>query len=207
MLYMDKTGQGNAEQDFELIIDSYLKNKIGISDSFLDHTLAGHLKDNIIRLHEQQLMKEASTGNEALRIANTQVRGDSIYWLDRLHNDPYENEFFDRMDAFVAYLNSSCYTGITAYEFHYTLYKPGTFYKRHKDQFSNNSSRQFSIISYLNENWTLEDGGQLVIQLPGSEESISPTNGKTVFFKSNELEHEVLNTTKNRMSITGWLKK
>lgn len=199
---MDKT-----EQDFEILIDSYIKTKVGISNSFLDSALAGHLKNNILHLHQQRLLEDASTGNEKLRVINDKIRGDTIYWLDRKHNDPYENEFFDRIDAFILYLNKSCYTGITGYEFHYTLYEPGTFYKRHKDQFKNNSSRQFSIISYLNEDWKLEDGGQLLIQLTDGEQLINPTNGKTVFFKSNELEHEVLNTTKNRMSITGWLKK
>ncbi|MBC7488565.1 MAG: 2OG-Fe(II) oxygenase [Cytophagaceae bacterium] len=204
---MDITEQGNPESDFETIIDSYIKTKVGISDSFLDSVLAGHLKNNIIQLQQQKMLSAASTGNNESTIQNNQVRGDAIYWLDREHNNIYENEFFDRMDAFVLYLNNSCYTGITSYEFHYTLYEPGTFYKRHKDQFKNNSSRQFSIISYLNEDWIAEDGGQLLIQLPDEEQLISPTNGKTVFFKSNELEHEVLNTTKNRMSITGWLKK
>lgn len=203
---MDNTDQG-FESDFETIINSYIKTKVGISDSFLDSVLAGHLKNNIVELQQQHLLAAASTGSKESLLQNSQVRGDAIYWLDRKHNDLYENEFFDRMDAFVAYLNNSCYTGITSYEFHYTLYAPGTFYKRHKDQFKNNSSRQFSIISYLNEDWQVEDGGQLLIQLPDEEQLISPTNGKTVFFKSNELEHEVLNTTKNRMSITGWLKK
>jgi len=37
-------------------------------------------------------------------------------------------------------------------------------------------------------------------------QAISPTNGKTVFFKSDELLHEVLITNKRRMSVTGWLK-
>jgi Rps23 Pro-64 3,4-dihydroxylase Tpa1-like proline 4-hydroxylase len=187
---MDKTEQTNAEKDFETIIDSYIKNQIGISDSFLDDELAGHLKENIIQLHEQQLMQEASVGNEELKNTNTKIRGDAIYWLDRKHKNPYENEFFDRIDAFVSHLNSSCYAGINSYEFHYTLYTPGTFYKRHKDQFKNNSSRQFSIISYLNEDWTINDGGQLLIQLPNDEQLINPTGGKTVFFKSNELKIE-----------------
>ena len=203
---MDKTEQG-AESDFEAIIDSYIKTKVGISDSFLDSVLAGHLKNNIVQLQQQKKLVAASTGNNEATTQNNQVRGDAIYWLDRKHNNIHENNFFDRMDAFVLYLNNSCYTGITSYEFHYTLYEPGTFYKRHKDQFKNNSSRQFSIVSYLNEDWIAEDGGQLLIQLDDEEQLISPTNGKTVFFKSNELEHEVLNTTKNRMSITGWLKK
>ena len=129
-----------------------------------------------------------------------------IYWLDRDHNDPYENEFFDRMDNFVSHLNESCYTGITGYEFHYTLYEEGAFYKKHLDQFRNNDSRQYSMIIYLNTGWQLADGGELCIQHSDHQQNISPENGKAVFFKSSELEHEVLITNKPRMSITGWLK-
>jgi Rps23 Pro-64 3,4-dihydroxylase Tpa1-like proline 4-hydroxylase len=50
-------------------------------------------------------------------------------------------------------LNATCYTGITDYEFHYTLYEKGSFYKKHFDQFRNNDSRQYSMIMYLNTNW------------------------------------------------------
>lgn len=130
-----------------------------------------------------------------------------IYWLDRSHNDQNENDFFDLMDEFVHHLNITCYTGITGYEFHYAMYEKGSFYKKHLDQFRNNESRQYSMIMYLNEDWTEGDGGELCIY-PKDEASqnISPVNGKSVFFKSSELEHEVLVTNKTRLSITGWLK-
>ena len=62
------------------------------------------------------------------------------------------------------------------------------------------------MIMYLNAGWVKADGGQLRIHHDGSFQNISPINGKTVFFKSSELEHEVLPTNKPRMSITGWLK-
>ena len=62
------------------------------------------------------------------------------------------------------------------------------------------------MISYLNSEWLKEDGGELLIQQGATEQSISPTQGKTVFFKSNELIHEVLPTKERRMSVTGWLK-
>ena len=39
-----------------------------------------------------------------------------------------------------------------------------------------------------------------------SLQTISPQNGKCVFFKSSELPHEVLMTNVPRLSITGWLK-
>ncbi len=63
------------------------------------------------------------------------------------------------------------------------------------------------MISYLNKDWKEEDGGQLLIHPEKGEQTINPTQGKTVFFKSSELEHEVLVSNKQRMSITGWLKR
>ena len=110
------------------------------------------------------------------------------------------------MDDLIAYLNSTCYSGITGYEFHYTCYPIGSFYKKHFDQFKNNHSRQYSLIFYLNENWQAADGGELCIYQNNIAQQISPENGKSVFFKSNELEHEVLITHQQRLSITGWLK-
>ena len=127
-------------------------------------------------------------------------------WLDRDSQDIAEIQFFALIDDFVQYLNETCYTGITDYEFHYTLYEAGSFYKRHLDQFKNDQSRQFSMIMYLNENWQEADGGELCIYHDDKEDIVTPTFGKCVFFKSSELQHEVLLTNKPRMSITGWLK-
>ena len=63
------------------------------------------------------------------------------------------------------------------------------------------------MISYLNVDWQIEDGGELRVHLRGQNQNIAPTNGKTVFFKSSELPHEVLVTNSRRMSIAGWLKR
>jgi SM-20-related protein len=62
------------------------------------------------------------------------------------------------------------------------------------------------MIMYLNTNWQKVDGGELCIYQEKVQQRISPENGKLVFFKSNELLHEVLKTNVPRMSITGWLK-
>jgi len=148
----------------------------------------------------------AGTGNAMHSLKNTAVRGDKIHWLDRKHDNKHENAFFDLIDAFVLHLNTTCYTGINDYEFHYTLYEEGRFYKKHVDQFSNNSNRKYSMIIYLNEDWIVADGGELRIHHKTGLQDISPNNGKGVFFNSNETEHEVMITNKARMSITGWLK-
>jgi SM-20-related protein len=191
---------------FNELIDSYIENKVGIANDFLDISLAASLKGNLMSLFEENQLLPAGTGNDTEVVHNKLYRSDSIYWLDRKHNDPHENVFLGLMDQFVGYLNSTCYTGITGYEFHYAFYQTGSFYKKHFDQFQNNSSRQYSVIMYLNTDWTASDGGQLRIHNKGYEQDITPINGKIVFFKSSELEHEVLLTHKPRMSITGWLK-
>ena len=87
------------------------------------------------------------------------------------------------------------------------LFDKGSFYRKHLDQFQDNSSRQFSMITYLNENWQPEDGGELCIYDGDVTQKIAPTNRKTVFFKSNELVHEVLESHKPRLSVTGWLRR
>ena len=194
------------QNTFNSLINSFIADKVGIAENFLSASLASHLKENLTNLYSNKQLRSAGTGNDTLVVQNKLFRSDKIYWLDRKHNNQYENDFFDLMDSFVGHLNSTCYTGITGYEFHYALYETGSFYKKHLDQFRNNDSRQYSMIMYLNDNWQQNDGGELCIHHKGSLQNITPINGKSVFFKSSELEHEVLLTNKPRMSITGWLK-
>lgn len=194
------------ENDFEVLISSFLETKIGLSSHFLQNELANKLKANLLELFDNKKFASAGTGNAEFVSQDLSVRSDSIFWLDRKHDNKSENEFFDLMDEFVRYLNMTCFTGITSYEFHYSMYEKGAFYQKHLDQFQNNSNRKYSMISYLNENWIEADGGQLLIHQLGNNQQINPIQGKTVFFKSDELEHEVLVTNKRRMSVTGWLK-
>jgi SM-20-related protein len=188
---------------FDELIDSYLATNVGTVKNFLSKALSAHLADNINALYANHLLLSAGTGNSVLVNHDKLVRSDKIYWLDRLHKDTHENDFFDLMDKFVSHLNTTCYTGITGYEFHYALYEKGSFYKRHLDNFKQNGTRTYSMIMYLNNE---VDGGDLRIYQGTGWQDISPNAGKSVFFKSNELEHEVLVTQLPRMSITGWLK-
>lgn len=160
----------------------------------------------MLALNLSQQLLAAKTGNNATVVQDSLMRGDLIYWLDRKHDDAHENSFFDLMDLFVVYLNETCYTGITGYEFHYALYEKGSFYKRHLDQFYSDKGRAYSMIMYLNTDWQQNDGGELCIHHAQYSQVISPLNDKCVFFKSSELEHEVLLSHEPRLSITGWLK-
>ncbi len=196
----------DMENNFETLIATYIENKVGISEHFLSTELANNLKLNLISLNNKSLLKDAGIGNLEKVSYDGAIRSDSIYWLDKKHNNAFENEFFAQIEEFIVYLNQSCYAGITSYEFHYSLYESGDFYLKHLDQFKNNPSRKYSMISYLNANWQESDGGELLIHQLNNNQKIAPTQGKTVFFKSDELVHEVLVTQNTRMSITGWLK-
>lgn len=191
---------------FDTLINSFIADEVGIAENFLSVPLAAFLKQNLLALYKIEKLHSAGTGNATVILQDKMVRSDKIHWLDPLRENLHESSFFKLMDSFIKYLNATCYTGITGYEFHYTLYEKGSFYKTHVDRFKNNSSRAYSMIMYLNTNWQLADGGELCIHHSDNLQNISPINGKCVFFKSNNLLHEVLLTHEPRLSITGWLK-
>lgn len=194
------------DNTFNRLINSFIETQVGLTEDFLSVSLAAHLKANLKALYAGNQLKSAGIGNDSVFLQDKLIRSDKIYWLDRAHNDVHENTFFDLMDSFIVFLNRECYTGIMGYEFHYALYEKDSFYKKHLDQFQNNKSRAFTMIMYLNVDWQENDGGELCIYHDDVVQTISPMNGKCVFFKSSELVHEVLLTHKPRLSITGWLK-
>lgn len=192
---------------FDLLIDSYLENNIGIDIDFLTPELSAGLQQNIAQLQKDDLMTFAGVGNEVVMDTKQKMRGDKIYWMDKSHDNIFEQQFLFQMEGFIERLNSTCYAGINDYEFHYAVYEEGSGYKRHKDQFKNDSNRKYSLINYLNNDWLEQDGGQLMIYQNNESQTIQPQSQTAVFFKSDEMEHEVTMANRRRMSISGWLKQ
>ncbi|MEZ5018093.1 MAG: 2OG-Fe(II) oxygenase [Flavipsychrobacter sp.] len=195
------------EERFEELIDGYAQNGVGVSRHFLPQDLAMSLRQNLESLYLNGQTVLAGVGDANNRVVATAIRRDKIFWIEPDTTNISELQFIAIVEDFVAHLNATCYTGINAYEFHYAVYEEGSYYKRHKDQFKTNSARKFSFVIYLNENWEECNGGQLVLYSNnGVEQSELPTNRKAVFFRSDDLEHEVLPVNKKRLSIVGWLK-
>jgi SM-20-related protein len=192
---------------FDLLIDSYLDTKVGIDAGFLTEALSSGLQQNILHLRQEELMTAAGIGNDEMKNPDQKMRGDKIYWMDKDSSNIYEQQFLQLVEDFIDHLNGTCYTGINAYEFHYAVYEEGSFYKRHKDQFKNDSNRKYSLINYLNENWLEEEGGQLLVYQHEGTQKILPHSQTAVFFKSDEMEHEVAKANRRRMSVSGWLKR
>ena len=195
------------EAKFEELIEGFITGNIGISSTFLSLPLATALQQNLLRLQSAGQMTAAGIGKGPVKDASQKIRSDTTCWLQNNTENDAEKEFLDIVRQFTEHLNRSCYTGLNDCEFHYALYEEGTFYKRHTDRLRNDDNRKYSMISYLNTDWVESDGGALRIHQNDTSSTILPTNQKTVFFRSDELEHEVEQAHRPRMSITGWLKR
>lgn len=200
----------DLEERFETLVDGIVDNGYAIVDNFLSAAEVSQLAQILHTRQQRGEFKAAGIGNQQVTVQSS-IRGDQIHWLDEAEATPEEAAFLAKMQQLIDYLNRTCYLGLRDGEFHYALYPTGTFYKRHLDRFRSDSRRKMSVICYLNNNWQAEDGGQLVLYLPqsdGTEQSLSvlPEGGRLICFESDRLEHEVLAATRDRLSLTGWLR-
>ncbi|MCB0530601.1 MAG: 2OG-Fe(II) oxygenase [Lewinellaceae bacterium] len=194
------------EDKFEVLIEGLLEHQYGNADTFIGPELTASLRQQLESVYEAGIMKPAGIGQHFSYEKNLKIRGDLIYWLEKEHSAA-EKAFLEHIEAFIDHLNRTCYTGINAYEFHFARYEAGSFYKRHLDQFKSDQGRKYSLVTYLNENWEPKDAGQLLLFSEANPVEIFPTGGRAVFFKSDEIEHEVKAGNRARMSIAGWLKR
>src|SRR5689334_13502510 len=86
----DLTGEMNSP--FDKLIDSYIDNKIGIDSSFLTPALSKGLQENIRRLESDERMHLAGIGNQEVKDPLQKTRGDKIYWMDKKHDNAFEQE-------------------------------------------------------------------------------------------------------------------
>jgi len=194
------------EEKFEELISGLLDRQFGTVARFIPTEIEAALRAQLQAYDAAGQMFPAGVGQHTNYARNEQLRGDVIKWLEK-ENSAAEKAFLEYIEAFIEYLNKTCFTGINSYEFHFARYEAGSFYKRHRDQFKTDTGRKFSLVIYLNEAWTADDAGQLLIYLDDQEISILPEGGRATFFRSDEIDHEVRPTNRNRLSIAGWLKR
>jgi len=196
---------------YESIINHLIDNKFAVADAFFSKDEVAVLRQSLGDKYEADIFKKSAIGNGTDKLIATEIRGDFILWIDEQHLNAAEQLYFNKVNHFIAYLNSTCYLGIVDGEFHYALYPKNSFYKRHLDIFQNDSRRKLSVVFYLNDDdWQPEDSGELVIftQQHGAEKEVvvHPYGGRMVIFDSRELEHEVKPVHRPRKSITGWFR-
>ncbi len=188
-----------------LVADGLAENGFAITDDFLSPQEV----QSILQLDEFQNgllpFKKAGIGKLQDKQINEAIRGDYIQWVDRASAQPSIQAYLTKLNELISFVNQNLFLSLKDYEVHMTIYPPGSYYKRHLDQFKKDDHRRLSVICYLNENWKEEEGGQLRIFLPEKHNDVLPVAGRLVCFRSDQLEHEVLPATRPRLSLTGWI--
>lgn len=193
------------------IVDQIAEEGWASYPDFLAPKVVQRLKSEFDELYNKGAFRQAGIGKGANFQVKPEIRSDHVYWLDPDNLTSLQNEYWRRIDQLRRLFNQEFYLGLKSFEAHLAKYPPGSFYKRHIDQFQQVSYRIISCILYLNADWRQGDGGELRIFLPdgkGGEKYIDivPKAGTLVCFKSDEIPHEVLPTNKERYSFTGWMR-
>lgn len=180
--------------------DGYVVINDGLP-AYLGEALLEHLAR-----FEQHEFALAAVGRGPDAEQNKQVRRDKIAWIEA---SQYSAAWIAWTETLQLYLNRRLFMGLFSFESHFASYEPGAFYATHMDAFRGQSNRVLSLVTYLNEDWRQEQGGELVIYQPdtGAElVRVAPLYRTLVLFLSEEFPHEVKPARRTRRSVAGWFR-
>ena len=148
----------------------------------------------------------AGIGRQSQHVIDDTIRSDKIRWISE--DTEAGSAWLHWTGELKQYLNRRLFLGLNYFESHFAHYGEGNFYKKHRDAFVGQGNRVLSVVTYLNERWSQEDGGQLVIYDDADKEieRVLPGSGTLVIFLSEEFPHEVLPAQRERLSIAGWFR-
>ena len=149
----------------------------------------------------------AGIGRGVAKVVHAGIRGDQIQWLEPdVH--PAVDAYLALMEQLRHNINQALFLGLEDFEGHFALYPAGAFYKKHLDRFRDDDRRVVTCVAYLNEQWLPEQGGALRMYLEdGRTHDVLPQAGSLIVFMSAQWPHEVLPASRDRLSITGWLRR
>jgi SM-20-related protein len=192
-------------EKFEVIADGLATQGYAVCDQFLSQNEVNAISQTTAFKDGLDSFKKAGIGKSQSLQINEAIRGDYIQWLDRNSSPPEIMIYLSRLNELISFLNAALFLSLKDFEVHMTIYPPGSYYKRHIDQFRHDDHRKLSVICYLNNDWEEAHGGQLRMYLPEKILDILPVAGRLVCFRSDRIEHEVLAGTRERLSLTGWI--
>ncbi|MBL4866977.1 MAG: 2OG-Fe(II) oxygenase [Pseudomonadales bacterium] len=176
----------------------------------LPKALSADLLDDL-QCRGKNLPKEqwhrAGVGRHKNYQQNEEIRADKICWISA--DNSTESAFFLAMETLRLGLNRRLYLGLFDFECHFSSYAKGAYYRKHLDALKGQSNRVLSLILYLNTQWQATDGGALLLYpQQGGEpiQKIMPELGTLVLFLSETFPHEVLESQRQRLSLTGWFR-
>jgi SM-20-related protein len=195
----------------EAAIDGLVANGWAVIDDFFSADLCGTLRQTVIDDEKSGHFKKAGIGRGTTFQVDSSLRADYIRWIDEYEDNAGVNQAREQIEGLRIQVNRALYLGLNDFEGHLTHYPAGPGYTKHVDRFQDNNARTLSFVSYLNENWTSNDGGSLKIY--GRDASgelvadILPVSGRAVIFLSDGIYHEVSPNLRSRYSLTGWYRR
>ena len=203
--YTDSS-EGEDSSLFESIAKNISAKGYSIHPNALPAKLLMKLCDHLQVIPSSEF-KRAGVGRDSDHTVNDFVRSDEIRWINGGSNAGAT--WLCWTESLQRFLYRRLFLGLFSFESHFAHYARGDFYKKHQDAFKGDANRILSIVVYLNSNWLLEDGGELVIYTGESEQEaikVIPGFGTIVVFLSEEFPHEVLPAKRDRLSIAGWFR-
>ena len=192
----------------ENILTDLENNGWSVQKNFFPNALIQSLNNKLVSLQQQGQLKQAGIGRKKNFHIEQSVRNDQISWFDDNALTSSQQDYLNYTQQLQDAINQRFYLGLFELEVHFALYPANAFYKRHLDQHKNQDCRVITLITYLNENWDKDDGGELMLYLSdGKSISVEPHAGTLVCFMSADFEHEVLPAKRERASLTGWFRK
>ncbi len=193
--------------DNDLITNNLCTYGFHIIDDFLELHHYQSLRKVAKEMHNNGFFKSAKIGPIVNAQHNNTIRTDEICWLDECSAEPAIHAYLKQTTHVANILNQSLFLGLIEFETHFAAYQPGSFYKKHIDQFASKKTRKISCVYYLNEDWQDGFGGELKLYNKEDQliQTVSPLPNRFICFNS-ELPHEVCLTHRSRYSITGWMK-
>lgn len=171
-------------------------------DDFLSPMEVSALRESI-----PENWKQARIGRNDQVTRKADIRSDKIQWLNHDLGQPV-SLFLDKMEQIRLAANRAFFLGLFEYEAHFAKYEKGDFYQKHLDCFKGNENRRLTTVFYMNDEWSAEDGGELVVYDLNDKKvtTLPPKAGRLFVFLSEQFPHEVLPTNRERFSIAGWFR-
>lgn len=196
-------GLSPSEALLEAIASDLRRDGFSVQANALEPALTQLLLAEVHR--EQGDFEKAGVGRRQRYRLQQKERTDEIKWIGS--DSAAGRSWAHWADCLRGELNRQLLLGLFSFESHFSHYGPGDYYKRHLDAFKGERNRILSIVTYLNTDWSDNDGGELVIYQNAEDSQgvrVLPRCGTLVVFLSEDFPHEVLPAKRDRYAIAGW---
>ncbi|KAJ3307906.1 Egl nine 3 [Blyttiomyces sp. JEL0837] len=223
---IDSIPDGNQQLDSSVIINHLATVGYCYFDNFLGVDLLEGLQQACKDMVESDQVRPAAMGQGISRQVDRTYRGDltTVIMNAEMQSSPSQYPHFAsfkrKLDGIVDSLDQGLDLTLTndkGFDKSCGLYskgvqigfynKHGARYVKHRDCSPAIPDRRITMILYLNEEWTKENGGELRLYPTNNMElssiDIAPLSNRLLIFCS-ELEHEVLPSYSDRYALTMW---